>query len=43
MLKIYPLEHNETIQLDIFDTSDIFDISFLPDERLVALYGYKGI
>ena len=43
MLKVYSLEHNKTIQLDVFGTSDIFDISFLPDDRLVALYGYKGI
>jgi len=43
MLKVYSLEHNDTIQLDVFGTSQIFDIAFLPDDRLIALYGYKGI
>jgi len=43
MLRVYSLEHNDTIQLDVFGTSDIFDISFLPDDKLIALYGYKGI
>lgn len=43
MLRIYSLEHNDTIQLDVFGTSDIFDISFLPDDKLISLYGYKGI
>ena len=43
MLRVYSLEHNETIQLDVFGTSDIFDISFLPDDKLITLYGYRRI
>lgn len=43
MLQVYSLEHDEVVQLDVFGTSDIFDISFLPDDKLIALYGYKGI
>jgi len=43
MLRVYSLEYNDVIQLDVFGTSDIFDISFLPDDRLIALYGHKGL
>lgn len=43
MLRVYSLEHNDTIVLDVFGTSNIFDISFLPDDKLISLYGYKGI
>lgn len=42
MLRVYSLEHNDTIQLDVFGTSEIFDISFLPNDKLIALYGYRG-
>jgi hypothetical protein len=42
-LRIYSLEYNENIQLDVLGTSSIFDISFLPDDKLISLSGYKGI
>lgn len=43
MLRVYSIEYNDTIQLDVFGTSSIFYFSFLPDDKLVTLYGYKGI
>ena len=43
LLKVYSIKHDDTLRLDVLGTSNIFDISFLPDDRLVALYGYKGI
>lgn len=42
-LRIYSLEYNENIQLNVFGTSKIFDISFLPDDKLISLSGYEGI
>ncbi|MBU4338735.1 hypothetical protein KKB43_05750 [Patescibacteria group bacterium] len=41
-LRIYSLEHNENIQLNVLGTSNIFDIVFLPDDKLISLSGYKG-
>lgn len=43
LLKVYSLERNDTVQLAIYGTSNIFDISFLPDDSLVSLFGYKDI
>ena len=43
LLNIYSVKHNDTIQLDVLGTSEIFDIKYLPDDRLVVLYGYKGV
>ena len=43
MLKVYSIEYNDTVQLDVFGTSNIFDIFFLPDDTLVSLYGYNGL
>lgn len=42
MLKVYSIEHNDTIQLDVFGTSNIFDLLFLQDDKLISLYGYRG-
>ncbi|MFV1917336.1 MAG: hypothetical protein ACC618_02550 [Patescibacteria group bacterium] len=42
-LRVYSLNHNDTVQLDVFGTSSIFDFAFLAGNRLGALYGYKDI
>ncbi len=43
ILRVYWLAGDDTIRLDFFGTSKIFDIRFLPDDKLVVLYGYKGV
>lgn len=39
---VYSIEHEDTLTLYVFGTSNIFDIAFLPDNSAVVLYGYKG-
>lgn len=40
--KIYSLEKNKIFQLDVNGTSEIFDMLFLADDKLIVLYGVAG-
>lgn len=43
MIQVFSIKHQDTVLLDVYGTSDIFDIIFLPDDRLAILHGYRGL
>lgn len=40
--RIYALDENQSFQLDANGLSEIFDMIFLSDDRIIILYGIKG-
>lgn len=43
VLKLYSHKHGEAYTLGVFGTSEIFDVQFLPDDKLGLLNGYHGL
>lgn len=41
MVRIYSLKENDTLQLDVLGTSEIADMLFTKDDKLVVLNGYE--